>query len=183
MRLIEKTASAAALVSAWVAGAVLLLMMAQVSLDVALKYLLNWPIPMTLETVSAYYMAALVFLPLGLATRDGDHLEVELFTAKLAPRPLAWVKLFGCIFGMIYVGIIVSETVAEAAEMTGRGEVWETATVDLPAWPARWFLPVGAALMWVWLALQAIDHLTFAAKGRRWLTPRAPHDPATDSAS
>lgn len=183
MRLIEKTASAAALLAAWIAGAVMLLMMAQVSLDVALKYLLNWPIPMTLETVSAYYMAALVFLPLGLATRDEDHLEVELFTAKMAPRQLAWVKLFGCVLGAVYVGIILSETVAEAMEMTGRGEVWETATADLPVWPARWFLPVGAALMLVWLLLQAIDHLTFGATGRRWLKPHAPHDPARDHAA
>ena len=161
----------------------MVMMMAQVSLDVALKYLLNWPIPMTLETVSAYYMAALVFLPLGLATRDEDHLEVELFTAKLAPRPLAWVKLFGCVFGAVYVGIILSETVAEAIEMTSRGEVWETATVDLPVWPARWFLPVGAALMLVWLVLQAIDHVMFAATGRRWLTPRTPHDSTADYTS
>jgi TRAP-type C4-dicarboxylate transport system permease small subunit len=166
MRVIERFAGGLAAASAWIAGAIMLLMMIQISLDVLLKHFLNWPIPMTLETVAAYYMVALVFLPLGQVTRREEHLEVELFTQNLRPRALAAVKLFGCVIGIVYVAILLSEGVAEAVKMTGRGEVWETATVDLEVWPARWFLPVGGALMLLWLVLQGLNHLVFALAGR-----------------
>jgi TRAP-type C4-dicarboxylate transport system permease small subunit len=169
MRVIERLAGGLAAASAWIAGAIMLLMMVQISLDVLLKHFLNWPIPMTLETVAAYYMVALVFLPLGQVTRREEHLEVELFTQNLRPRVLALFKLFGCVIGIAYVGILLSEGIAEAVKMTERGEVWETATVDLEVWPSRWFLPVGGALMLVWLVLQAINHLVFALTDRALL--------------
>lgn len=159
MRMLEKAAAVGAGAAAWLAGAVMLLMMVQITLDVLCKYLLNWPIPMTLETVATYYMVALVFLPLGQVTRKEDHLEVELFTHNLGPRALAWVKLFGCLVGLAYVGILFDEAIASALKMTRRGEVWETATMDLPVWPTRWILPVGCGLMLVWLFLQAIDSI------------------------
>ena len=74
MKLLERIAAFGAGLTAWLAGAVMLLMMLQITLDVVCKYLFNWPIPMTLETVATYYMVALVFLPLGQVTRKEDHL-------------------------------------------------------------------------------------------------------------
>ncbi|MFO7856300.1 MAG: TRAP transporter small permease [Paracoccaceae bacterium] len=172
MRFVERLAGGLAAASAWIAGAIMLAMMVQISLDVLLKHFLNQPIPMTLETVAAYYMVALVFLPLGQVTRREEHLEVELFTQNLAPRRLALFKLFGCLLGIAYVGVLLGEGTAEAIKMTERGEVWETATVDLQVWPARWFLPVGGGLMLVWLALHAVDHLAFALTGRPLIAGR-----------
>ena len=45
-----------------ISGLLLLVMMLHVTLDVALKYLLNQPVPGTLEVVSYYYMVGTVFL-------------------------------------------------------------------------------------------------------------------------
>ena len=67
------------------------------------------------------------------------------------------MKLFGCLIGLAYVGILLNEAIDEALKMTRRGEVWETATMDLQVWPTRWFLPVGCALMLLWLFLHAVD--------------------------
>ena len=174
MNVLEKFGRAAAGFSAWLAGAVMLLMMVQITLDVVLKYALNWPVPMTLETVATYYMVALVFLPLGQVTRRQAHLEVELVTQHLAPRALAWFKLLGCVIGGVYVGILLLETIDEAIKMTNRGEVWETATMDLEVWPTRWFLPVGVGLMLFWLILHGVNHLYFALTGRELLSDQ--HD-------
>lgn len=153
----------------------MMLMMLQVTLDVLLKHFFNAPVPMTLEMVASYYMVALIFLPLGDVTRRTEHLEVELFTQKLPARILAWFKLFGCVFGLAYVAVMFNQGVDKALKATTRGEVWETATLDLQVWPARWLLPIGCALMFVWLLLQAIDHLVHATSGRRVITPSTGH--------
>tara|TARA_B100002003_G_scaffold239764_1_gene259506 strand:- start:838 stop:1404 length:567 start_codon:yes stop_codon:yes gene_type:complete len=180
MKLLERIAAFGAGLTAWLAGAVMLLMMLQITLDVVCKYLFNWPIPMTLETVATYYMVALVFLPLGQVTRKEDHLEVELFTQNLGPRALGWVKLFGCLIGLAYVGILLNEAIDEALKMTRRGEVWETATMDLQVWPTRWFLPVGCALMLLWLFLHAVDSVSVALTGKHVLAETDPHGPISD---
>lgn len=183
MRWIESIARVIAGGVGWLGGAVMLLMMLQVSMDVICKYFLNWPIPATLETVSGYYMVALVFLPLGLVTRDEDHLEVELFTQGLRPRPLAAVKLLGCLIGIVYVAIMGYRGGEEAIHMTRIGEVWETATWNMRIWPARWLFPLGCGLMLVWLVLHAIDNAVFAAAGRRVLTVRRGHAPTEETAA
>ncbi|MWB77793.1 TRAP transporter small permease subunit [Pseudooceanicola sp. 216_PA32_1] len=173
MRAIESVASRISGFIAMIGGLIIVLMMTQVSLDVAAKYILHKPIPSTLELVSAYYMVALVWLPLGAVTRDHEHLEVELFTQHLAPRKLAGVKVFGCVLGAVYAGILCFQGFEEALHQTEIGEVWETATFDIPVWGARWFFPLGTFLATVYLTLYAIDNFVFMSKGERILPDRS----------
>ncbi|OWU84146.1 hypothetical protein ATO6_13875 [Oceanicola sp. 22II-s10i] len=173
LRAIESVASRVSGAVAAIGGIILFVMMVQVSLDVALKYTINKPIPSTLEIVSAYYMVALVFLPLGAVTRDHEHLEVELFTQHLSPRPLSFFKFLGCLIGAVYAFFLLLEGVEEALHKTHIGEVWETATFDIPVWGARWFYPVGAFLTTVYLTLYAIDNLSFLLRGTRPLPDRS----------
>ncbi|KGM50627.1 TRAP transporter small permease [Pseudooceanicola atlanticus] len=175
MRAIESVASRVSGLVALVGGAVIVLMMLQISLDVAMKYIFHKPITGTLEIVSAYYMVALVWLPLGAVTRDHEHLEVELFTQHLAPRKLAWFKLFGCTIGGIYAAILCVQGFEEALHQTEIGEVWETATFDIPVWGARWFFPLGTFLAAVYLAIYALDNLVFALRGDRIVPDRSLH--------
>lgn len=173
MRMLNLVAGKLSSLSAILGGAIMLLMMLQVSADVLMKHFLNWPIPATLETVSGYYMVALVYLPLGAVTRDHQHLEVELFTQGLPPRRLAVFKLFGCLVGAAYVALLCWRGAEEALHMTRIGEVWETATWNMQVWPSRWFFPVGCALMLVHLVILALDNLAFIARGER-LVPAGP---------
>lgn len=180
MRALELVLSRLAGVAAFIGGLAILTMMFQVAFDVMLKHFFNTPIPGTLEMVSAYYMAAMVFLPLGMVTRDHEHLEVELFTQNLSPRRLAGVKAFGCFVGSLYVGIMLWEGYGEAVYMTSVGEIWETATWDMPVWPARWFFPVGCALMLAYFVLLGIDHVAFASAGVQLIPHRGAHQDGDD---
>lgn len=173
LRAIESVASRASGLFALIGGIILVLMMLQVSLDVTSKYLLHKPIPSTLEIVSAYYMVALVFLPLGAVTRDHEHLEVELFTQHLSPRPLAFFKFLGCVIGAVYSFYLLKEGFEEALHKTAIGEVWETATFDIPVWGARWFYPIGAFMTCLYLALYAIDNFYFMMRGEALLPDRS----------
>ncbi|MEC9433923.1 MAG: TRAP transporter small permease [Pseudomonadota bacterium] len=175
MKAIEKLAHRLSTSIAFVAGAAMVLMMLQVSADVLLKYFANQPIPGTLEAVSSYYMAAMVFLPLGAVTRDGDHLEVELFTQGLSPRRLAMFQAFGALIGAIYVGVMLNEGIGKALHATRIGEVWETATWYMPIWPSRWCMPAGCALMFTYLLLQLADGIAFATRGVRLVPQRGAH--------
>ena len=173
IRAIESVAARLSGLMAAIGGIILFVMMVQVSLDVASKYIFHKPIPSTLEIVSAYYMVALVFLPLGAVTRDHEHLEVELFTQHLQPRKLAFFKFLGCAIGAIYAMFMVIEGVQEALHKTHIGEVWETATFDIPVWGARWFYPIGVTLTCVYLAIYAIDNFVFMTKGKRVVPDRS----------
>ncbi|GGE39579.1 hypothetical protein GCM10011360_29050 [Primorskyibacter flagellatus] len=175
MRAIEAVASRIAGFVALIGGVVIVLMMLQVSADVAMKYIFHKPITGTLEITSAYYMVALVWLPLGAVTRDHEHLEVELFTQHLAPERLAWFKLFGCVVGGIYAGIMCFQGVEEALHQTEIREVWETATFDIPVFGARWFMPLGTFLAAVYLAIYALDNLSFATRGTRIVPDHSLH--------
>lgn len=163
MHAIERLAGWLANVAALAAGIVMLCMMVQIAFDAMLKHLANQPIPATLEITSSYYMVALVYLPLALVTRRGGHIEVELFTQGLSPRALAAVKAFGGLIGIFYVSLLVWRGGGEAVHMTSVAEKWETATWDMQVWPARWFFPVGCALMLVFLVLHTIANVGRAA--------------------
>ena len=139
-------------------GAALVLMMLHIVADVATKYLFNDPIDGTTEIVAAYYMVAVVFLPLAYVTFAEGHLIVELFTARMKGRPLA--ALVGCagLVTFAYLLFFVWFTGVEAVRRTREGEAWET-SVDLVAvWPSRWFLTVGLAAMALYVALALVRH-------------------------
>lgn len=145
--------------------AAMALMMLHVSLDVISKYAFNQPIVGTLETVSSYYMVALLFLPLAEVTRRGQHIRVEVFTNWLAPRPLAACIAIGLAICAAYGGMMAWRGGVEATRMTAIREAWETALWDMEVWPARWFVPVGCAVMSLVFLAQALERAVFAASG------------------
>ena len=139
-------------------GVALVLMMLHIVADVATKYLFNDPIDGTTEIVAAYYMVAVVFLPLAYVTFAEGHLIVELFTVRMKGRPLA--ALIGCagLVTLAYLLFFIWFTGVEAVRRTREGEAWET-SVDLVAvWPSRWFLTIGLAAMALWVALALVRH-------------------------
>lgn len=156
--------------SAVIAGLAMFVMMVQISLDVTLKYVFNYPIPSTLETVSSYYMVALIFLPLGIVTRDHEHISVELFTQGLSKRWLALVNGCAGVLAIAYIGVMTVRCAEEAWEKTLIRESWETALWDMEVWPSRWFIPIGVGLMLIYLIIHVIDNFSFFTRGQRIMT-------------
>lgn len=147
-------------------GVAMVLMMLHIVADVATKYLFNNPIDGTTEIVAAYYMVAVVFLPLAYVTFTEGHLIVELFTSHMSGRPLA--ALIGCagLATLAYLLFLVYHTGVEAVLRTEEGEAWET-SVDLVAvWPSRWFLTIGLAAMALYVAVAVVRHFSGKADGK-----------------
>lgn len=162
-------------------GIAMFLMMAQVGADVAMKYLFNKPIKYTLEMVSSYYMVAVVFLPLGLVTKEKAHVVVELFTQGLNKRYLALVDSFAYLLAVIYTSLITWQSVRVALEKTEVRESWEAATLDIQVWPARWFLPIGTALMTIYLIVLIVENIGifFGGSSDDGEAPKDTNAPAT----
>ena len=150
----------------WLAAAATAAMMLHVAADVVAKLLLRQPILGTLETVSLYYMVAVVFLPLAAVQRDRGHIFIELFTQRLNARAqrlldaLALLLTFALAVTLFWRGLDV------AVEKTVVRELSTNIEFQVQVWPGRWFPVVGFGLTAVWCFLQLVDDVVAIASGR-----------------
>lgn len=135
----------------WLSCFVGLLMMLHITADVFGRVVFNHPLEGTIEIVSGYYMVAVSFLPLAYISRTEGQIIVELFTRGLAPRSLLRLEVVVNIVTIAYLTVFAWKTGEEAIYQSVSGEVWETATGFVAIWPSRWMLPVGCALMAIYL--------------------------------
>ena len=128
--------------SAAAACAVMVTMMAHITLDVGVRYFLNGQIVGTLEWVSFYYMVALVFLAFGYVEAKNENIRVDLF-AQMMPQPVQLgLYIFACILGLVFFGMLFWQSLQDAIGATARSEE-AMSNFRFLIWPARWALPVG----------------------------------------
>ncbi len=159
VKLAEKIVTQTGSFLAFVGGVAIIAMMGLIVADVAMKYLLNDPIDGTTAVVAAYFMVALVFLPLAHVTLTSGHLFVELFTQKLSARSLRPLFTLNGLLILAYLLFLAVFTAIEAVRRTGEGEAWETAADLMAVWPSRWLLPIGLLAMAAVVTLNLWRHL------------------------
>lgn len=131
----------------WLAALALALMMIHVTIDVVMRYLFNAPLTGTIEVVSAYYMVAVIALPLAYVHYRDQHIRVELFTTGLSERRVRQLDTaVEALLLVMFTGIAVL-SFEEALAKTEANEVWEAGQGLIPVWPARWSLVIGFGLM------------------------------------
>ena len=137
-----------------VAAVALVAMMLHVNLDVLGRYLFNAPLPMTTEVVSAYYMVAVVFLPLAaIEWRDG-HISVEIVTQFIGDRTRTLLLLLTGLLSAAYFAAITWRTWLVAVDKYELGE-FITGVAVLSIWPTRFLVPLGCGLIVVVLVIKA----------------------------
>lgn len=151
-------------VGVWLAGLSTLLMMVHITADVALKYIFNWPIPGTLEIVSAYYMVAAVFLPIAVVELYRSSIAVDTLYQFL-PRSL---KFFSMILVFV-TSALVYFTLAwtswgDALRSFAVGEV-VMGVISVSVWPSRFLMPVSLLLAGL-VCLWHLYRLLFTQEGR-----------------
>ncbi|MER1968046.1 TRAP transporter small permease subunit [Castellaniella sp. GW247-6E4] len=144
-----------------VCSTALVLMMIQVTLDVAGKYLLHEPIPGNETIVASYYMVAIVFLPLAWVEVCGEAIVVELLYG-IASKPIRMLMAaMGAAATVICYGFLAWFLWAPAMHAYRIGE-FDASTWDVITWPSRFLLPIGLALG----ALVALLQLTRILTGQ-----------------
>lgn len=157
-------------VSSWTLAlgcAAIFIMMLHVALDVVARLLFRQPIGGTLETVMYIYMVAIVFMPLAMVQRRRAQIIVEIFTQVLAPRKLALLDGIVAIIGCAFMVTMAWYSGHEAWAQTLIRETAPSTLNAIPIWPARWLVVIGAALVAVYLAVQAAADLHLAVRGQR----------------
>lgn len=108
-----------------------------------------------------WYLYSLAFmLSLGHTLRRGEHVRVDVLSAKLAPRARAGVELAG---GLLLLLPLCAFAVITAAPMVSRSlAVWEGSPDPggLPRWPIKALIPLAFTL----LGLQGIAEALRAAR-------------------
>jgi len=138
----------------WVAGAITVLMMLHITLDVFLRQVFNAPITGTFEIAANYYMVSVMYLPLAYVSLTEGQIVVELFTRGLGRKTLIhWDNVTNGIT-VVYVMVFAFYTGDMAIEQTVTGEVMEMGDGFMDVWPARWMLPIAFGLMGLYLIVR-----------------------------
>lgn len=123
----------------------ILIMMVHVTADVLLKYLFRQPIPGTLETVSYYYMVAVVVLPLAFVELTRQSIAVDLFYQMMpAAAQVACIGMVLLLSAAAY-GMLATITFPDALHAYRIGEI-VMGPVNVAIWPARFLLPIACVL-------------------------------------
>lgn len=136
-------------------GLALMLMMVQINLDVAGRYLLNHPLPGTIEIISNWYMVAVVFFPLATVEKHNAHISVEIISNYLSPR--ADRILIGCVslLSAVYFAAFTWHTWGNAVEKYQVGE-YIVGLIVVITWPTHFFVPLGCGMLTLLLVYKAV---------------------------
>lgn len=159
---LEKFSQRAESVIAWlsralmlVAGVALVLMMVQVTLDVAGKFLFNSPVPVTLEMVSNYYMVAVVFLPFAAVEFVDGNIKVDLIYTHLSRAMKRCLDILSYVFCVFLFWLLTSSTWGVAVKKYHVGE-FIMGSYSISIWQSRFLVPIGCGLALALLILKLL---------------------------
>ena len=156
----------------WLAAAITAAMMLHVAADVAAKLIFRHPLLGTLETVSLYYMVAVVFLPLAAVQRERGHIFIELFTQRLGARGQRSLDALALLLTFLLTATLCWRSFDVAVEKTVVRELSANIEFQVQVWPGRWFPVFGFGLTAAWCLLQLIQDAAAIYSGK----PPSAHD-------
>lgn len=149
-RLIEKISD----VLGGLSGFTTLVITVIVILDIALRMLLNAPIPGATE-FTTLLLVALVYLGLASVQAGKANFSVEIIVVHLPPAVRRVQEALVTLLSAAAIGILVWFTGKEAWMSTMRGEMTFGAIV-FPVWPSRIIVTFGLAVLWLQLVCDAL---------------------------
>jgi TRAP-type transport system small permease protein len=150
--------------AAALAGVGVLVMMLLGGIDVVTTKMLDWPIPGAYELTETM-MVGSVFLALALSQREKRQIRVELFTERFSER---WRRVFDAVAdlcSLVVYGLIAWFGVRLAWTSISVGE-FSSGLIQLPLWPAKTALALGALLMCAQCASNLVVNLRAAMPTR-----------------
>jgi TRAP-type C4-dicarboxylate transport system permease small subunit len=127
-----------------VAALATFVMMLLTTADTVGRYLFNSPLLVAYELTTNYLMAAVVFLAMPYAYRQGANIRVTFLVDRLGGTPRLVVNHVVQIISILYCGALVYATFQQARHVLGTGTTF--ATLDLPMWPAHVVVSAGLFL-------------------------------------
>jgi TRAP-type C4-dicarboxylate transport system permease small subunit len=142
--------------------------------DVVMRYAFNRPFSWAYDLISLYLMAGVFFLILSEAYASHAHVSVDILQQKFPPAMIRLTEIVTCLVGIVvfsliaYLGSLRTVESFQASDVMAGGIPW-------PMWPSIGFVPFGAGLITLRLALHLIAHVISLASGRSVIALPASH--------
>lgn len=147
------------------AGMVVVVLMAlHIFADVTARFLFTYPLAGTLEIVAHYYMVGLVFAPLAYVERRRGHIAADIATRFLGARARHAIAAIAGLAMALFVGFLAWQGTLAALRSTAALEYVQTSGYFVYIFAARWFVPVGLAVMGLYALVHALGSALAAAR-------------------
>lgn len=140
-----------------IAAAVLAIMMFLTAFDVALRYLLNSPMPGALE-LTEYMMAILIPFCILYCESQKGHVAVELIMDRFPKRFKRGVGLVTSTISVIFVLIIAWQTLLQVREVYTSNVT--SAVLKIPGWPFVLCVAIGIGVFSLILFQHLLEIIT-----------------------
>ena len=159
MNALKRSLDAATNVTGVIAGACIVAMMVHITIDVILRAVFNSPLVGTITFVANYYMVFLVCLPLAFVERFDGHISVEVLTGQLPPRIRRHLYAWTWPVTAVIFGLTGYATWIEAQSKAALGTFLIEKDIAIPIWFGYFALPVGYALLSLYLLMKFLAYL------------------------
>lgn len=105
----------------------------------------NIPISGTKEIV-ANSVVIIVFMQVGFAVRSGSMLRADFLVLMMPPFMQRILTALALVLGAVFFLFLLNAAVEPAIRSFTRGEFDGAGALQVPVWPARWAIVVGAGL-------------------------------------
>jgi TRAP-type C4-dicarboxylate transport system permease small subunit len=131
---------------ATIAGAIVIIMVLNIVLDVAARNILETPIDGTFELTKLLYVPCAAVLPLAFVQVHDKHIRVDAVVDALVPRAHRFVNIIVeilCLLVAAWAGHLLLEAAAHSLELREGGITSEW----VPVWAVRYAVAVGWLLV------------------------------------
>lgn len=142
-----------------------LMLMFLVSAEIIGRRLFGTPIPGQVETATLS-LTIIIYLGLAYTQIENSHIRVEIFIGGLQGRLKAFVEAVCLLLSLIPI-ILMSLATAEKAYLSFKGGEFIAGGINYPVWPGRCAVAFGLGLLCITLAVQMLNHLTLAFRGKK----------------
>lgn len=160
MKRVNRALNAVTDLTAYAAGACVVLMMLHITLDVIFRAFLNIPLTGTITFVANYYMVFLVCLPLAFVERLDAHISVDVATSKLSEKSRHHLYGWTYLFTAVVFGVTAYATWLEATSKFAIRSFMIEKDWAISTWFGYFALPVGYALLSLYLLMKFFAYLT-----------------------
>ena len=142
-----------------IAAACLLVSFALIGWAVVMRYVFN-AAPIWVDEVVGFALVAIVLLGAAQTLRRGEHIGVDLLTARLSSAANRWARIWAAVaVGIVALVLIINGWgTAKLARTLG---LLTEGSLEWPTWWLMMLMPIGGAL----LLLAAVEALWRAAAG------------------
>jgi TRAP-type C4-dicarboxylate transport system permease small subunit len=144
-----------------ISGAMILLLMYLITLEVLLRKFFHHPIPGTYELVQ-FLFVSLVFFGVAYVQSIKHHIKIDIATTRLSQTFQDKLDLLGYIIGAIITGILAWRTGLEAWKSFITND-YSMGIVSFPLWPAKTCVFLGLFVLTIRLCMDIL--LSFSSVG------------------